>query len=186
VYLGALRDGYRRSVVAWELSNTLASAFCVTALERALARARPLRFNPDQGSQFTSLEFTGRLLAADGRISLDGRGRALDNGFVERRWRTVKYEEGSLKGEETIAVAGGSLSDYFRFYPEQRLHQALAYRTPAAVYLEQAATRAQPGCCPAPGLPASAHPNFYRAPGCLDHGDHLIAQRALGSLIASI
>jgi putative transposase len=145
VYLVAILDWYSRYVVAWELSNTLDSAFCVTALERALARARPLIFNTDQGSQFTSLEFTGRLLAADVRISMDGRGRALDNVFVERLWRTVKYEEVYLKGYETIPVAVGSLSDYFRFYNEERLHQALAYRTPVAVYQEGAATRAQPG-----------------------------------------
>ena len=144
-YLVAILDWYSRYVVAWELSNTLDSAFCLTALERALAQARPTIFNTDQGSQFTSLEFTGRLLAADVRISMDGRGRALDNIFVERLWRTVKYEEVYLKGYETIPVAVGSLSDYFRFYNEERLHQALAYRTPAAVYREGPATRARLG-----------------------------------------
>jgi putative transposase len=145
MYLVAILDWYSRYVVAWELSNSLDSAFCLTALERALAQARPTIFNTDQGSQFTSLEFTGRLLAADVRISMDGRGRALDNVFVERLWRTVKYEEVYLKGYETIPVATRSLSDYFRFYNEERLHQALAYRTPAAVYLAGAATRARPG-----------------------------------------
>ncbi len=93
VYLVAILDGYSRYVLAWEVSNTLDSAFCVTALERALARARPRIFNTDQGSQFTSQEFTGRLLAAAVRISMDGRDRALDNVFVERLWRSVKYEE---------------------------------------------------------------------------------------------
>jgi putative transposase len=145
VYLVAILDWYSRYVVAWELSNTLDSAFCVAALERALTRARPLIFNTDQGSQFTSLEFTGRLQAADVRISMDGRGRALDNVFVERLWRTVKYEEVYLKGYETVPVATRSLGDYFRFYNEERFHQALAYRTPAAVYQEGAATRARPG-----------------------------------------
>jgi putative transposase len=145
VDLVAILDWYSRYVVAWELSNCLDSAFCRTALERALAQARPTIFNTDQGSQFTSLEFTGRLLAAAGRISMDGRGRALDNVFVERLWRTVKYEEVYLKGYATIPVATRSLSDYFRFYNEERLHQALAYRTPAAVYLAGAATRARPG-----------------------------------------
>jgi putative transposase len=145
VYLVAILDWYSRYVLAWELSNTLDSAFCLTALERALARARPTIFNTDQGSQFTSLEFTGRLQAADVRISMDGRGRALDNVFVERLWRTVKYEEVYLKGYETVPVATRSLGDYFRFYNEERLHQALAYRTPAAVYHEGAVTRARLG-----------------------------------------
>ena len=145
VYLVAILDWYSRYVVAWELSNTLDSAFCLAALERALARARPTIFNTDQGSQFTSLEFTGRLQDAAVRISMDGRGRALDNVFVERLWRTVKYEEVYLKGYETVPVATRSLGEYFRFYNEERLHQALAYRTPAAVYHEGADTRARPG-----------------------------------------
>ena len=145
VYLVAILDWYSRYVVAWELSNSLDSAFCLTALERALAQARPTIFNTDQGSQFTSLEFTGRLQAADVRISMDGRGRALDNIFVERLWRTVKYEEVYLKGYETVPVATRSLGEYFRFYNEERLHQALAYRTPAAVYQEGATTRIRSG-----------------------------------------
>jgi putative transposase len=145
MYLVAILDWYSRYVVAWELSNTLDSAFCVAALERALAQARPTIFNTDQGSQFTSLEFTGRLQAADVRISMDGRGRALDNVFVERLWRTVKYEEVYLKGYETVPVAARSLGDYFRFYNEERLHQALAYRTPAAVYQEGTAAQTRLG-----------------------------------------
>jgi len=145
VYLVAILDWYSRYVLAWELSNTLDSAFCLTALERALTQARPMIFNTDQGSQFTSLEFTGRLRGAEVRISMDGRGRALDNSFVERLWRTVKYEEVYLKGYETIPVATRSLGEYFRFYNEERLHQALAYRTPAAIYSEGAATRARLG-----------------------------------------
>jgi putative transposase len=145
VYLVAILDWYSRYVVAWELSNTLDSAFCIAALERALKHARPTIFNTDQGSQFTSLEFTGRLQAADVRISMDGRGRALDNVFVERLWRTVKYEEVYLKGYETVPMATRGLGAYYRFYNEERLHQALAYRTPAAVYQEGAATRARLG-----------------------------------------
>ena len=145
VYLVAILDWYSRYVVAWELSNTPDSAFCLSALERALAQARPTIFNTDQGSQFTSLEFTGRLLAANVRISMDGRGRALDNVFVERLWRTVKYEEVYLKGYETVPGATRSLGEYFRFYNEERLHQALAYRTPATVYQEGAITRARLG-----------------------------------------
>lgn len=134
VYLVAVLDWYSRYVLAWEVSNTLDSPFCVTALDRALAQARPTIFNTDQGSQFTSHEFTGRLLDADVRISMDGRGRALDNVFVERLWRSVKYEEVYLKSYETVPVAVRSLGEYFHFYNEERLHQALGYRTPAAVY----------------------------------------------------
>ena len=145
VYLVAILDWYSRYVVAWEVSNSLDSAFCVAALERALARTRPTIFNTDQGRQFTSLEFTGRLVDADVRISMDGRGRALDNVFVERLWRTVKDEEGYLKSYETVRVATRSLGEYFRFYNEERLHQALGYRTPAAVYHEDVATRARLG-----------------------------------------
>jgi putative transposase len=130
-------------VLAWEVSNTLDSAFCVRVLERALAQARPAIFNTDQGSQYTSQEFTSRLLAAEVRISMDGRGRALDNVFVERLWRTVKYEEVYLKSYETVPVAIQSLGKYFRFYNEERLHQALEYRTPAAVYLDRSSTLAE-------------------------------------------
>jgi putative transposase len=134
IYLVAILDWYSRYVLAWEVSNTLDSAFCVSALERALAQARPAIFNTDQGSQFTSQEFTSRLLAAEVRISMDGRGRALDNVFVERLWRTVKYEEVYLKSYATVPVAIQSLGEYLRFYNEERLHQALGYQTPAAVY----------------------------------------------------
>jgi putative transposase len=138
VSLVAILDWYSRYVLAWEVSNTLDSTFCVSALERALARTQPGIFNTDQGSQFTSREFTGRLLEAEVRISMDGRGRALDNVFVERLWRTVKYEEVYLKSYATVPVAVQSLGAYFRFYNEERVHQALGYRTPAAVYRDQA------------------------------------------------
>ena len=143
VYLVAVLDWYSRYVLAWEVSNTLDSAFCVTALDRALAQARPTIFNTDQGSQFTSQEFTGRLLDAEVRIRMDGRGRALDNVFVERLWRSVKYEEVYLKSYDTVRGAMRSLGEYFHFYNEERLHQALGYQTPAAVYSEGTATRAR-------------------------------------------
>jgi putative transposase len=132
--LVAILDWYSRYVLAWEVSNTLDGDFCVAALDRALARGRPTLFNTDQGSQFTSHAFTGRLQAADVQISMDGRGRALDNVFVERLWRSVKYEEVYLKSYPTVPAAIDGLGAYFHFYNEQRLHQALAYRTPAAVY----------------------------------------------------
>jgi putative transposase len=137
VYLVAILDWYSRYVLAWELSNSLDSAFCLTALERALTQARPTIFNTDQGSQFTSQAFTGPLRDADVRISMDGRGRALDNVFVERLWRSVKYEEVYLKSYQSVPAAIASLAVYFRFYNEERLHQALGYRTPATVYAER-------------------------------------------------
>ncbi len=141
LYLVAILDWFSRYVLAWEVSNTLDSDFCVAALDRALARGRPTIFNTDQGSQFTGHAFTGRLLDADIRISMDGRGRALDNVFVERLWRSVKYEEVYLKSYPTVPAAIDGLGGYFRFYNEERLHQALAYRTPATVYHDRTPTR---------------------------------------------
>ena len=134
IYLVAILDWYSRYVLAWEVSNTLDSDVCVAALDRALARGRPTIFNTDQGSQFTSHAFTDRLHAAEVHISMDGRGRALDNVFVERLWRSVKYEEVYLKSYPTVPAAIDGLAGYFHFYNEERLQQALAYRTPAAVY----------------------------------------------------
>ena len=135
VYLVAVLDWFSRYVLAWELSVTMDVGFCLDALERALARGtRPEIFNSDQGVQFTSHEFTERLRAADIRISMDGRGRALDNIFVERLWRTVKYEEVYLKDYRSPPEARAELGKYFAFYNDERLHQALGYQTPAAVY----------------------------------------------------
>jgi len=135
VYLVAVLDWFSRYVLAWELSVTMDVGFCIDALERALERgARPEIFNSDQGAQFTSQAFTGRLRAADIRISMDGRGRALDNIFVERLWRTVKYEEVYLKDYASVPSARANLDAYFRFYNQERLHQSLGYQTPAAVY----------------------------------------------------
>jgi putative transposase len=134
LYLVAVMDWYSRYVLAWELSNTLDKQFCLDALERALALSQPEIFNSDQGSQFTSTEFTGRLEAARVRISMDGRGRVFDNIFIERLWRTVKYEEVYLKSYESVREARNGLARYFQLYNTERLHEALGYRTPQEVY----------------------------------------------------
>ena len=134
LYLVAVLDWFSRYVLAWRLSNTLDGRFCLEALEEALGRGKPEIFNSDQGAQFTAAAFTGRLESAGVAISMDGRGRALDNVFVERLWRSVKYEEVYLKDYRDGWEAQASLARYFRFYCERRVHQALDYRTPAAVY----------------------------------------------------
>jgi putative transposase len=134
VYLVAIIDWFSRFVLAWELSNTLDTSFCLEALDRALQAARPEIFNTDQGVQFTSQDFTERLRSAQIRISWDGRGRALDNVFVERLWRSVKYEEVYLKDYQTVSEARSSLKQYFHFYNHERYHQSLNYQTPFAVY----------------------------------------------------
>jgi putative transposase len=135
IYLVAVMDWHSRYVLAWEVSNTLESSFCVAALDRALQQqAEPEIFNSDQGAQFTSLIFTGRLKERDIRISMDGRGRALDNIFVERLWRSVKYEEVYLKEYRHVPDAIEGLRAYFEFYNCERLHQSLNYQTPLAVY----------------------------------------------------
>jgi putative transposase len=136
LYLVAVMDWYSRYVLSWRLSNTLEGTFCIAALDEALANGRPEIFNTDQGSQFTASSFTARLEAAGVAISMDGRGRALDNVFVERLWRSVKYEEVYLKDYADGWQAEDSLSGYFRFYCRQRVHQSLDYRTPAEVYRE--------------------------------------------------
>ena len=134
VYLTAVMDWYSRYVLSWRLSNTLDGAFCLEALEEALVINRPEIFNTDQGVQFTSLAFTGCLASRGVAISMDGRGRALDNVFVERLWRTVKYEEVYLKDYENAWQAERSLREYFEFYCYGRRHQSLDNRTPAEVY----------------------------------------------------
>jgi putative transposase len=121
-------------VLSWELSPTLDGEFCLSALEQALALGSPEIFNTDQGSQFTSQAFTGRLERAGVAISMDGRGRALDNVFVERLWRSVKYEEVYLKEYLSWDSLAAGLESYFTFYCHERPHQALGYRTPAEVY----------------------------------------------------
>jgi putative transposase len=135
LYLVAVMDWASRAVLAWRLSNTLDVAFCVEALEAALARhGRPAIFNTDQGAQFTSAAFTGRLQAAGIAISMDGRGRWLDNVFVERLWRSLKYEEVHLKAYADGHEARAGIGAWITFYHERRPHQALANRTPMAVW----------------------------------------------------
>lgn len=134
MYLTAVIDWYSRYVLAWQLSNTLDTQFCVDALQAALRLGQPEIFNTDQGSQFTSASFTGILEAAGIQISMDGKGRALDNILIERLWRTVKYEDIYLKHYETVPLLYRGLRDYFAFYNHERPHQSLDYRTPAAVF----------------------------------------------------
>lgn len=134
IYLMAIMDWVSRYVVSWALSNTLDVSFCLEALERALRRAKPEIFNSDQGVQFTSQLFTERLETEGIQISMDGRGRVFDNIFIERLWRSVKYEEVYLKEYEDPKEAICGLRDYLRFYNEERLHQALKYMTPHQVY----------------------------------------------------
>lgn len=134
VYLVAVIDWHSRYVLSWELSVTMESEFCISALENALEIGKPEIFNTDQGAQFTSEMFTGRLIERQIRISMDGRGRALDNIFVERLWRSVKYEEVYLREYQNVGQAREGLRKYFEFYNRQRLHQSLNYQTPEAVY----------------------------------------------------
>jgi putative transposase len=134
VYLVAIMDWYSRYVLSWSLSVTLDAYFCVEALRQALGIARPEIFNTDQGSQFTGDEFIGVLREAGIAISMDGRGRVFDNIFVERLWRSVKYEEVYPKDYQTVDEARQNLTGYFHFYNYERLHQSLEYKTPAEVY----------------------------------------------------
>ena len=134
LYLVAVMDWFSRYVLSWEVSITLESDFCVTVLKAALNQGKPEIFNTDQGSQFTSLDFTHVLLNAGIQISMDGKGRVFDNIFIERLWRTVKVEEVYLRDYQTIAEARYYLGRYFEFYNHERLHQALGYRSPAEVY----------------------------------------------------
>lgn len=135
LYLTAVMDLFSRNVLSWRLSNTLTGDLCSEALNAALSLARPQIFNTDQGAQFTAAAFTSRLIESGVSVSMDGRGRALDNVFVERLWRTVKYEEVYLREYTDGWHAEQSLRAYFDFYCNERKHQALKYRTPAEVYL---------------------------------------------------
>lgn len=134
MYLVAVLDWYSRYVLSWEVSNTLDGDFCLTALERALQYGKPEIFNTDQGSQFTTNAFTGRLERAEIKISMDGKGRVFDNIFIERLWRTVKYEHLYLNDYDTGLDLVAGLASYFDFYNHARFHQSLDYRTPAQVY----------------------------------------------------
>ena len=137
-YLVAIMDWHSRYVLSWELSNSMESSFCVSALERALERfGVPKIFNSDQGSQFTDDDFTGVLKEHEVRISMDGKGRCMDNIFIERLWRSVKYEEVYVKEYRSLPEARAGLAEYFRTYNESRPHQSLGYRTPCEVYFEQ-------------------------------------------------
>ena len=137
LYLIAIMDWFSRYVLAWELSNTLDVSFCIEALKRALKYRIPGIFNTDQGCQFTSKDFTSILENNQVRISMDGRGRAFDNIFIERLWRTVKYEEIYLKEYSTGIEAYNSLKKYFQFYNQERFHQSLNYQTPEKVYFNK-------------------------------------------------
>jgi putative transposase len=134
MYLVAVIDWFSRYVLDWQLSNTLDGYFCLAALQQALQKGRPDIFNTDQGVQFTAHDFTACLERAEIQISMDGRGRALDNIFIERLWRTVKYEDIYLKEYATVPELDAGLADYFRFYNHERPHQSLAYRTPAEIH----------------------------------------------------
>jgi putative transposase len=142
MYLTAVIDWYSRYVIAWGLSNTLDGPSSLEVLEEALATGRPEIFNTDQGVQFTAAAFTDRLEAAGVAVSMDGRGRALDNVFVERLWRSVKHEDIYIWRYETVPELRRGLGRYFGFYNEERPHQSLGYRTPGSVYREVGATRA--------------------------------------------
>jgi putative transposase len=137
LYLVAIMDWFSRYVLSWRLSNTLEVSFCLEALEEALAHGHPEIVNSDQGSQFTSQEFTSRLKHAEVRISMDSKGRVYDNIFVERLWRTVKYEEVYLKDYVAVPEVIESIGDYFQFYNHERPHQALRYLTPAEVHFSR-------------------------------------------------
>lgn len=141
LYLVAVMDWFSRFVLAWELSSTLDTGFCLTALKQALERASPVIFNTDQGAQFTSTEFTGALADRGIQISMDGRGRWMDNVFIERLWRSLKYEliyPGAFFDGHQLWSA---IDDYFTFYNFRRPHQSLGYRTPGAVYRPDTSVR---------------------------------------------
>jgi putative transposase len=152
VYLTAVMDWFSRYVLTWEVSVTLESDFCIEALRRALSFGIPGVFNTDQGSQFTSIEFTKVLQDAGIQISMDGKGRVFDNIFSERLWRTVKVEEVYLRDYQTVTEARYYLGRYFEFYNNERLHEALGYRTPAEVYFAAVGT---PVALRAPSVPTA-------------------------------
>jgi len=127
-------DWYSRYVLSWSISNTLDTTFCLEAPDKAIAQGKPEIFNTDQGSQFTSKEFTSRLKAKEIEISMDGRGRVFDNIFIERLWRSLKYEDVYIKDYETGEEAIKGIDDYLDYYNDERPHQSLDYQTPASVY----------------------------------------------------
>lgn len=171
LYLTAVMDWFSRYVISWEVSVTLEPAFCVSALKEALGFGKPDIFNTDQGTQFTSTDFTKVLLDAGVQISMDGKGRVFDNIFIERLWRTVKVEEIYMRDYQTVAEARYYLGRYFEFYNNKRLHQALDYRTPAEVYGVAVGT---PVALRAPSVPTaltSGDESTLKEPVfCLDNG----------------
>ena len=134
MYLVAILDWHSRYVVSWSVSNTMETSFCIEALDTALAVATPGIFNTDQGAQFTSDAFTGRLLEAGVRVSMDGRGRVIDNIMIERLWRSLKYEDIYLRSYEDGLALRAGLAAYFNYYNHHRFHQSLDYLTPAQVH----------------------------------------------------
>jgi len=171
LYLTAVMDWFSRYVISWEVSVTLEPEFCVSTLKEALGLGKPDIFNTDQGSQFTSTDFTKVLLDAGVQISMDGKGRVFDNIFIERLWRTVKVEEVYMRDYQTVAEARYYLGRYFEFYNNQRLHQALGYRNPAEVYGVAVGT---PVALRAPSVPTaltSGDESTLKVPVfCLDNG----------------
>jgi len=147
-YLMAILDWHSRYVVGWELSTTMEASFCADTLRNALSLGKPAIFNTDQGSQFTSGTFTDVLKDAGIEISMDGRGRVFDNIFVERFWRTVKYEDVYMRGYETVNEARKGLERYFEFYNYERPHQSLGYRTPWQAYVGSDGAAAAGRCAP--------------------------------------
>jgi len=136
VYLTTIIDWYSRYVLSWKLSNTLENTFCIEALEESLGYSKPEIFNTDQGSQYTASNFLKPLIARDIKISMDSKGRALDNIFVERLWRSVKYEEVYLNEYKTMRDTYKSLKNYFEFYNDKRFHQSLNYKVPRECYFK--------------------------------------------------
>ncbi len=137
VYLVAVMDWFSRYVLSYEISTTLDTKFCIDALKTALDVSKPEIFNSDQGSQFTSNDFTSRLKENEIAVSMDGRGRFHDNIFIERLWRSVKYEQVYLNDYHTVKDAVSGIGDYFDFYDNERIHQNLGYKTPAEVYFKE-------------------------------------------------
>ena len=164
LYLVAIMDWHSRHVLAWKLSKTMDTSFCVAALEEALGKGRPEIFNTDQGRQFTSEAFTQTLQEQRVQVSMDGKGRYLDNIFVERLWRSIKYEEVYLKAYQTVAEARTGINAYLEFYNRQRPHQALGYQTPAEVYQHGQEERVARLRCAGPKATARCSPREKTAP----------------------
>ena len=134
MYLVAIIDWFTRYVLAWQISNSLETSFCMEALDQALQIAKPKIFNTDQGAQFTSSDFTSKIISSDIKMSMDGRRRALDNIFIERLWRSLKYEYVYISAPQNGKELWYGIKQYFQFYNNERFHQSLGYHTPASLY----------------------------------------------------